>query len=60
METCMNKRERSMTCKNCGHHKSYHQYLAGNQSAEEIECRFDLCGKRGNCKRFHSLNGDLI
>ena len=65
----MNKRERSMTCKNCGHHKSYHQtQTSGRRKYAEIECCVNVpigsentCGGIGNCKRFHSLNnGDSI
>ena len=64
----MNKHERTMTCKNCGHHKSYHTTNGwGNNRVEEIQCQANVpigsettCGELGNCKRFHSIEGTFV
>jgi len=64
----MNKHEQSMTCKNCGHHKTYHQTQnSGERKFAEIECIVNIptgskftCGGIGNCKRFCSIDGHMI
>lgn len=64
----MNKREQSMTCKNCGHHKSYHTINGwGKYRIKEIQCQVNVpigsettCGGIGNCKRFCSIDGHMI
>tara|TARA_R100000963_G_C4575453_1_gene58610 strand:+ start:321 stop:509 length:189 start_codon:yes stop_codon:yes gene_type:complete len=62
----MNKRERSITCKNCGHDKFCHTFGGSGGRRIEVKCFYQpypetkTCAELGNCKRFHSIEGDYV